>query len=213
MTRHSRTNKEIFTTIFETNYWKSRESVSGPGAEIKQTHRIRKTIPEILKKYNIRTILDIPCGDFNWMRTIDLSILDKYIGADIVSALIKINNKKHSGGNKKFIELNIINSCLPKVNLIFSRDCFIHLKNKEICRSLNNIKKSGSNFLLTTTYIYEVENIDTQKGKWRPINLNLKPFNLPPYIKYINTDFRNKGKNHPGNGMALWKISDFHNIC
>jgi len=208
MARQGNTNKEIFTTIFRTNHWKSKESVSGPGAEMRQTREIRKTLPNIFKQFRIKTILDIPCGDFNWMRAVDLSMIDKYIGADIVTELIKSNITKYSDNKKEFIELDITKDCLPKVNLIFSRDCFVHLKNEDIHNALNNIKKSDSTFLLTTTYIYGDTNSDTYNGKWRPINLNKEPFNLPPYSEYINTDFRDKGKNHPGNGMALWRISD-----
>ena len=105
--------------------------------------------------------------------------------------------------------MDIINDSLPRVDLVFSRDCFVHLNNDNIRRALNNIKKSGSTFFLATTYINEDENRNTKKGKWRPINLSIKPFNLPPFIKYINTDFTNSGRNHSGNGMALWKVLDF----
>lgn len=201
-------NKDIFTSIFKTNHWKSKESFSGPGSEIRQTKKIRRTLPILFKKYNIKTILDIPCGDFNWMKIVDMSSVNKYIGADIVSEIIKINNAKYKNDQRKFIELDIIKDKLPKVDLIFSRDCFVHLKNNEIKKALKNIKASNSTFLLTTTYILKNINNNTNNGKWRPVNLNIKPFNLPKYIKYINTDFRNNNKNHPGNGMALWKISE-----
>ena len=87
-------------------------------------------------------------------------------------------------------------------------DCFVHLKNEDVYKALNNIKESGSTFLLTTTYIHENKNNDTDKGKWRPINLNENPFNLLRYIEYIGTDFRDEGRNYPGNGMAIWRISD-----
>ncbi len=208
MVRIFRINKELFTTIFRTNHWGSKESVSGPGAEMKPTRKIRRVLPKIIKRYHIRSMLDIPCGDFNWMKAVDLRRLDEYTGADIVSELIASNIKKYSDGQKKFIELDIINNPLPRVDLIFCRDCFVHLSNKDICKALKNIKKSGSAFLLTTTFIREDKNKDTREGKWRPINLNIKPFNLAPFIEYINTDFRDGGRNHPGNGIAIWKISD-----
>lgn len=37
----------------------------------------------MLKKYSIKSILDIPCGDFSWMKKIELDGIE-YIGADIV---------------------------------------------------------------------------------------------------------------------------------
>ena len=38
-------------------------------------------------------MLDIPCGDFYWMKEVDLKDIE-YIGADIVDELIKKNNDK-----------------------------------------------------------------------------------------------------------------------
>lgn len=38
-------------------------------------------------KYGVRSVLDIPCGDFFWFKEIKLD-LDSYIGGDIVAPLI-----------------------------------------------------------------------------------------------------------------------------
>lgn len=208
MARSGTTNKEIFTTIFHTNHWNSEESLSGPGAEMRQTREVRKALPKIFKQFSIRSLLDIGCGDFNWMKIVDLSELDRYIGVDIVNELITLNTTRYVNEKKKFIELDVVNNPLPRADLVFCRNCFVHLSNDDIYMALNNIKKSRSTFLLTTTYIREKANTDTKQGKWRPINFNIKPFNFPPFIEYINTDFGDGEKNHPGNGMAFWRVSD-----
>ena len=44
----------------------------------------------MLYKYQIKSILDIPCGDFYWMKGLDLKNIN-YVGADIVAPLIKKN--------------------------------------------------------------------------------------------------------------------------
>ena len=57
---------------------------------------------------------DIPCGDFNWMKYIDLKNV-KYTGYDIVSDIIKNNNVSFSNETIKFNHLNIIKKYLRKV--------------------------------------------------------------------------------------------------
>jgi SAM-dependent methyltransferase len=171
-----------FKEIYHENLWESSESVSGPGSTMDNTISIRKILPEILKRYNITSLLDIPCGDFNWMRSIDLQNI-KYIGADIVPELIK--NNQSSFSNLKFIVANIIEDKLPDVDLIFSRDCLIHLSNKLILKSIENIKRSNATYLLTNSFPDVTQNIDIKTGTWRRINLLIKPFNLPkPLAEY-----------------------------
>ncbi|MDR1323847.1 MAG: class I SAM-dependent methyltransferase, partial [Candidatus Margulisbacteria bacterium] len=63
--------------------WDSKESRSGGGSEVDATKTIRKTLPKLWKKYKIKTFLDVPCGDYNWMKEIDKSTIT-YIGGDIV---------------------------------------------------------------------------------------------------------------------------------
>ncbi len=55
--------KKKFELIYKTNFWSSKESVSGLGSEYKNTINIRKEITNLIKEYNIESILDAPCGD------------------------------------------------------------------------------------------------------------------------------------------------------
>lgn len=76
--------EEIFSKIYENNSWGESESVSGPGSSLQQTRAIRMSLPSLLKTLQVETMLDAPCGDFHWMKEVDLSFLSMYIGADIV---------------------------------------------------------------------------------------------------------------------------------
>ena len=65
------TNQERFEMIYNDNFWESNESSSGIGSEIKNTKEVLRAIKLIIKQYKIRSIIDIPCGDFNWMSSLD----------------------------------------------------------------------------------------------------------------------------------------------
>jgi hypothetical protein len=41
----------------------------------------------LLRQFEIHSLLDLPCGDFNWMQHVDLQGI-KYTGGDIVEALV-----------------------------------------------------------------------------------------------------------------------------
>ena len=58
--------EEKFSLIYKTNYWAWWKvgSKSGAGSNLNNTQKIRQSLPVILNKYNIKSILDLPCGDF-----------------------------------------------------------------------------------------------------------------------------------------------------
>ena len=197
------TEKDIFTNIYKKNLWGNEESVSGAGSTLEATQNFIKELPKLIDEYKITTLLDIACGDFNWMSNINLN-LTKYIGVDIVSEIIESNKLNHSASNKEFYELNIISDKIPQVDLILCRECFIHLNNLDILRALKNIKNSKSKYLLTTTYTDIMHNIDILTGLYRPINLQKPPFLLPdPLILIIDNNFSTSQK-----FMALWQIEN-----
>lgn len=176
--------KEVFTNIYESNLWTSEESRSGLGSELKSTEVIRRELPELFKKFKIESVLDIPCGDFNWMQHVDMNNIN-YIGADIVDKMIESNNITFP--NMEFRVLDLTESELPKVDLIFVRDLLGHFNYQNVNKALQNIIRSGSKYLLTTSFTRWHYNVDIENGGWRPINLMLQPFSLKP-IYLINED-------------------------
>ena len=199
-----RSVRSIFQSIYVNREWGDDESVSGTGSKRGQTTRIALMLPLLCREYNIKTILDIPCGDFNWMRFVKLSSLS-YHGADIVPALVERNISAYTSENIRFFIADVIRDDLPKVDLILSRDCFVHLSDKHVLRAIENIKRSNSGLLLTTTFP-EHQNSNIVTGSWRPINLEREPFSFPVPLSLINEGF------HTGEigdkSLGLWRISD-----
>lgn len=170
--------KKRFTTIYEKNFWSSEESVSGPGSDLESTLTIRSVLPDILKKYDVKSFLDLPCGDFHWMKLIDLKGVN-YIGGDIVKKLIQNNILKYGNVPEcKFEVLDLINDTLPDVDMIMVRDCFIHLSNDLILKSLKNLKRTKIKYLLTNSHPDMEINKNIKTGTWRRIDLGKEPFNL-----------------------------------
>jgi len=196
--------ESIFTEIYKKNIWLGKESRSGPGSDLAKTEVIRKELPGLFKNLGITTLLDIPCGDFNWLKEVDLSFLF-YIGADIVDDLVSLNNTNYSNKNRIFRKLDITKDNLPKVDLILCKDLFQHLSLGDIDKTIKNIKKSKPKFLLATSDIYSKENIDKVSGSIMPFNLLLPPFSFPKPRKIIVEKHIERGYRR---GHLLWSMDD-----
>jgi hypothetical protein len=73
---------ETFKRIFDESSWnvETEESVSGEGSTLEQTRELINVLPELLRSLDIQSFLDAPCGDFNWMKFVDLSDIHYTIG-------------------------------------------------------------------------------------------------------------------------------------
>src|SRR3989338_6316354 len=154
-----RSLKEKFSDIYAYNIFGGLESRSGEGSNLVQTAVIRQALPELVKELEIKTIMDAPCGDWHWMRDISLSV-EKYVGVDIVEALIEKNSKQFGNAIHQFICKNLTEDDLPQVDLILCRDCLVHLSFDDARKVLANFKRSKSKYLLTTTFVSRDHNSD-----------------------------------------------------
>lgn len=179
--------RKVFTSYYKNNFWKDKESFSGGGSSAAATGHLRLKLTELLKQQNVNCILDIPCGDYNWMRLLEREGVS-YKGMDIVAEMITENNKKYGDSNTGFLVADITKGPLPKVDLILIRDCLVHLSYNDIAEAVKQIKASGSTYLLTTSFSRWPKNLDIRTGHWRPINLSLPPFNFPEPLEVIREE-------------------------
>jgi hypothetical protein len=155
--------QQVFSRILEGNAWGAVESVSGPGSTLEYTENIRREIPVILRDLRVKSMLDAPCGDYNWARHLQRDGIT-YIGGDIVE------------------------EPLVEVDLWLCRDCLFHLTNADIYKVLANFRKSRIKYLLTSSHWQATANRDGRIGDFRLLNLELPPFSWPKPRAAI-TDF------------------------
>ncbi|MBW4625316.1 MAG: class I SAM-dependent methyltransferase [Brasilonema octagenarum HA4186-MV1] len=196
--------EQEFEIIYHNRLWNCPESASGFGSTLKNTEEIRKQLPSLVKKLAAKTFLDLGCGDFNWMKEIDLEV-DKYYGVDIVHSICKDNNQNHARYNKVFIRQDLTKDALPKADIILCRDALVHLSFCDIGKAIQNIKKSGSRYLLATTYPNVEVNFEICTGGWRPLNLQKQPFNWPEPI-FLIKDSEEIGLPDWGKHLGLWEV-------
>ena len=189
--------KEIFEDIVKHNRWKKHPC--GPGSTFGYTENLRLNLGKFLEKHNITSMIDAPCGDYSWMSVTDLPSIQEYVGGDIVEFLIIANQEKYP--NHKFKQIYLTQDILPNVDLLFCRDCLLHLSFEDIDKVFKNISRSNIKYVLLSNWYEDAENSrDIQTGEARYLNFLESPFNFTQPIDSI-TDFVD---GFPRRKMLLW---------
>ena len=199
--------EERFARIYQTNLWFDAESRSGAGSSLDATAQLRFSLPPLLRSMNTRRLLDVPCGDFNWMSHVDLSGID-YIGGDIVEAVIEANRERYESPTRRFMRLDLTSGPLPQADVILCRDCLVHFSFDNIIAAFRTMKASGAHYLLTTTFLDWTVNKDIVDADWRPLNLEKSPFLLPAPHSVILEECTEEGGAYADKALAVWRVSD-----
>jgi len=163
----------------------------------------RRILEYVILTYDIRSMLDIPCGDFSWMPLMLARLPDvfHYIGSDIVLELIQRN--RHIHPSRDFRVIDLVTDALPVCDLIFCRDALQHLPLDNIMKALDNMSHSGAKYLLTTTHLRQHgwrNRRNSRMGSCRDRNLLLPPFSLPDPIMIFS-------EQAPGHKfLGLWTL-------
>ncbi|AXX31658.1 hypothetical protein APASM_4293 [Actinosynnema pretiosum subsp. pretiosum] len=180
---------DLFARIYADETWRSERgqvdaSLSGPGSDLVQTAVLRAELPELVAELGVRSFLDLPCGDLFWMSRTPLDV-ERYIGADIVPAAVERNRELHAAPGREFLVLDLVNDELPQVDLVFTRDCLVHLCDADVRAAIANVKRSGARYFAATTFPGRTNWPDITTGGWRPLNLAAAPFDLPEPVRVI----------------------------
>lgn len=196
-----------FRRAYESNHWTGAESPSGPGASLDQTAAIRRLLPPLFSRLGVRTLLDLPCGDFHWMAAVDMGPV-AYIGADFLPELIEENTRRYARPGREFRELDLLTSPLPAADLLLCRDCLVHLSFSDVARAVSNIRASGIPYLLTTTFPLQQVNDDIRTGDWRPLNLEAAPFCWPRPDEILVEECTEGDGLFADKSLGLWRVRE-----
>lgn len=198
--------ERVFGDAYRTNRWKGTESRSGPGSSLGSTAALRRQLPTVLKQLDIRSLLDAPCGDLNWMKELDPP-LEQYIGVDVLPDLIADLSRRYAGRRRRFQAADISSAVLPRADLILCRDCLVHLSFLDCRAVMANFRKSGAEYLLVTTFPAWPGNQDARTGGWRPLNLREDPFRFPEPIGLLHERDCNPAVPYSDKSLGLWRIT------
>jgi len=202
----SRAQRATFTRIFDTNAWLNAESVSGPGSTKARGADFRAALVALLDDRGVTSIVDAPCGDFNWMQDVlDVRHLS-YTGVDIVAALIAENGRRYGTPTRRFVCADFTRADLPAADLILCRDGLVHLSFADARAAIRNFRRSGSRYLLATTFVDRTHNADVPTGGWRVLNLEAAPFDFPPPLALVDERCTGGDGRYRDKRLGLWAL-------
>ena len=199
---------DYFRKIYVGRLFGNSSSVSGPGSSLEKTRSLRNELERLIYALDLVTIADVPCGDLTWMSETKLGEIE-YTGFDIVPELISELRSKFP--DKHFEVYDATEDILGAFDLIICRDLLVHLTNEQVLKVIEHFRLSGSTYLLSTTFTSVMENqelrVPIHGVGWRPINLELCPFNLgKPLTLIIETPAKN-WRRYNDKSLGLWKIN------
>ena len=196
----------VFGDIFRRNAWGDGESVSGPGSTRARGADFTADLLALLRRLDTRTLLDAPCGDFNWMAEVAGSV-ERYVGVDVVPELVEHNLRHHLTGRRSFALADVSRDPLPAADVVLCRDCLVHFSHRDVWATLANFRRSGSRYLLTTTFVARGRNGDIRTGSWQPLNLQAAPFHFPPPLELVDERCTHTGGIYRDKRLAVWELA------
>jgi hypothetical protein len=194
----------IFTDIYKQGIWLERpdqDSQSGLGSSSMATAALRSKFSEALRVCGCRALLDVGCGDFNWMRDIEGDW--DYTGIDVVPHIVERNNALYATASRRFVAMDAIRESLPTADTVLCRDILFHLSFNSISRVIANAKRSGAKYLIATTDSCTWFNAEIRDGDYRPVNLRRPPFRLPQPIMDIDDSWVADGQS-----LGVWLLDE-----
>lgn len=153
------------------------ETPCGIGSKLKYAADAILVIEKVIRERQIKSILDVGCGDANWMRRVFLQGAT-YHGIDIDENNLSLAKKNMPGS--RFTRGDDFG---PGYGLIICRHVMQHLPTARANALLRKML-DNSDYALVTHHPGTKANKDTVLGGFRPIALDESPFNIVPLEKY-----------------------------
>lgn len=193
----------VFESHAAQNHWGNAESVSGDGSTLDYTHNLRHELAKFVRAFGIVSLFDAPCGDFNWMRTVEFPQGFQYIGGEIVPALVEANRARYAGPGRSFVRFDITADTFPDADLWLCRDCLFHLPSEAILTALRAFARSRIGFVMTTTHlnVSNFDNAEVAAGGFRLLDLYKPPYGLPREVLFRIADYVHP---YPARELCVW---------
>ncbi|MER9658017.1 hypothetical protein NKJ26_32175 [Mesorhizobium sp. M0152] len=164
--------KRHFSLIYEKQSW---GHGSGVGSSPDKTVEYREFLQRFMTRNDIRSVVDLGCGDWQFSRYIDWSEVS-YVGVDVVSSVVERNQREFGSGKIGFETFKSL-AKLPPADLLICKDVLQHLPNKTVVEYLATFRKKYKFALITNDEEpAHLQNTDTEVAGWRTLRLDREPF-------------------------------------
>jgi SAM-dependent methyltransferase len=178
--------REQFERIYATNLWGG----SGEGSRPRHARGYAHFLARFLRENQIRSVLDLGCGDWQFSRYINWTGI-RYYGYDVVRSVIDRNQSLFGSPNISFHAYEGDLTQLPITDLLIVKDVLQHWSNQSVLDFLPHLKRYRM-ALITNCVDPEkpTANTDDVDGGARYIDLQRPPFNVHGELIYTFTNYQ-----------------------
>ena len=162
------------------NGWRAGKpfTICGNGSTLDATANVRRWLPQIAKRYDIRTVNDAGAGDMVWIRRVQWDV--DYQPFDLIPRLPEV------------AKIDITREMIPVCDAILCRMVLNHLQER-IVETVALLKQSGARYLIATQF-------DNAASRTRQFQrLDLRPYFGEPLESV-------QDGNEDECTLALWRI-------
>lgn len=195
--------REVFDEVYRTNRWAGTESLSGPGSGLSATYVTRVAVQQLVAALGITSVLDVACGDGYWMPE-----LPRYVGMDVSPQAITRAQRLHP--ERTYVVADATDEWDTKAELVICRDAMQHLPLELGEQLLRRITRSGTRWLLASTF-WPGENVDVEVGGAYSPDLTAEPFDLwmPMAMVFDGWSYDEPGEvRDPRKFLGLWRLRE-----
>lgn len=184
--------KQVFENIYKSGSWAGSWNAgngSGAGSEPENTASLRRTLIDFIKRHNVTSILDTPCGACKWTAVLldelaQENIRIRYHGIDVAAQAAERAQaamQRHEPFHTVTIaQANLATDSIPAgFDLVLCRDTMQHLSHAAGLAVLRNLATANAAHYLIGGYV-PGDNNNITDGHTYKFNPSLPPFNMPP---------------------------------
>lgn len=187
--RPNQSLSDIFSQIYARGLWvegQDQDSRSGSGSTNRATQDLVGQLSGFLAEVCCGHLVDIGCGDFNWMRRVEGRF--HYTGIDVVPEVIAQDARRYGDARRRFLCCDATREPIPAGDVALCREVLFHLSFRDGLGLLANVKRAGFRYVVLTHDAGTLFNGDITSGGFRPLNLTKAPYRLPAPARMLVDD-------------------------
>jgi SAM-dependent methyltransferase len=193
----SKPTQEIFEDIYDTKKWLGKGEGSGLGSDLQRCKPLIRWLTHYTVNNSIQSIVDIGCGDLQWIPAMIERTRIKYTGIDCVSRLIESHRKQYE--TMTFLhsaDLSRSVNILPSADMYFIKDVFQHWPTDTIAEFVKELKLAvppGAHILICDDDGLGRGVLDIRMGEWLPLHETTPPLNCIPHTQVYTFSLKGEG--------------------
>jgi SAM-dependent methyltransferase len=177
---------DVFEHIYQHNFWVHADG-SGTGSTLEYTTETIEALLKVIKRYEIRSILDAGCGSCVWTNALlqrvysEIPGFERYVGYDVSNIAVQRARERLAHLPNVHVEVKdlTIDPIPQGFDMIVSRDCLQHLSFADAKRVLVNVANAAPKLFLVGSYL-PGDNREITTGDCYDVNLAKQPFEMWP---------------------------------